>query len=61
MTEHWCGKCKRWTEQTYDEKGEVWSCDLCGNMAEIVFEQPGSNVPSILYSSEGFIFKGGEK
>lgn len=28
-TQRWCGVCKRWTEQTYIETSDKWSCDIC--------------------------------
>ena len=34
MIERWCGVCKDWTEQTYREESEKWSCDVCKTVTE---------------------------
>ena len=34
MIQRWCGVCKDWTEQTYIEESEKWSCDVCETVTE---------------------------
>ena len=33
-TQRWCGVCKDWTEQTWIEASERWSCDVCKTITE---------------------------
>lgn len=34
MIERWCGVCKQWTEQTFIEESDRWSCDVCQTKTE---------------------------
>ena len=34
MIQRWCGICKGWTEQTWVDANERWSCDICETITE---------------------------